>query len=99
GQAKLVYLRSGVDWAKYTKIWVKPVELWKSDEPDSPMNKISPEDQQKLIDLFNTAMVTTLSSNYTIVDHGGPDVLVIHSAITDARKSKPVIGVVSAIYL
>ena len=99
GQARLVYIRSGVDWNKYTKIWVKPVELWKSDEPDSPMNKVSPENQQKLIDLFNTAMVNTLSSNYTIVDQGGPDVLVIHAAITDAKKSKPVIGVVSAIYL
>jgi hypothetical protein len=34
-----------------------------------------------------------------MVDHGGPDVLVIHAAITDAKKSKPVIGLVSSIYI
>jgi hypothetical protein len=63
------------------------------------MGKISVENQQHLIDLLNTALNTALSTNYTMVDHGGPDVLVIHGAITDAKKSKPVIGVISAIYL
>jgi hypothetical protein len=99
GQARLVYFAPNVDWAKYTKIWIKPVELWKSDDPDSPMGKISPENQQKLIDLLNTALDTVLRTNYTMVDHGGPDVLVIHAAITDAKKSKPVIGLVSSIYI
>lgn len=99
GQARLVYWAPDVNWAKYTKIWIKPVELWKSDDSDSPMGKISPENQQKLIDLFNTAMYNVLSTNYAIVDHGGPDVLIIHAAITDAKKSKPVIGVISSIYI
>jgi hypothetical protein len=99
GQARLVYWAPDVNWAKYTKIWIKPVELWKSDDPDSTMGKISPENQQKLIDLFHTAMFNVLSTNYTILDHGGPDVLIIHTAITDAKKSKPVIGVISSIYV
>ena len=34
-----------------------------------------------------------------MVDQGGPDVIVIHGAITDAKKAKPVAGTVSAIYL
>jgi hypothetical protein len=99
GQAKLVYWAPDVNWAKYTKIWIKPVELWKSDDPDSPMGKISPENQQKLINLLHTALNTALCTNYTMVEQGGPDVLVIRAAITDAKKSKPVIGVVSSIYL
>jgi hypothetical protein len=99
GQARLVYFAPDVNWAKYTKIWIKPVELWKSDDPESPMGKISPENQQKLIDLLNTALYNTLSTNYTMVNQGGPDVLVIHAAITDAKKSKPVIGAISSIYL
>jgi hypothetical protein len=99
GQARLVYFAPDVNWAKYTKIWIKPVELWNSGDPDSPMGKISPENQQYLIDLFHTAMFDVLSTNYTIVDQGGPDVLIIHAAITDAKKSKPVIGVVSSIYI
>jgi hypothetical protein len=99
GYANLYYERANVNWAKYTKIWIKPIELWKSDDPESPMGKISPENQQKLIDLFHTALYNTLSTNYTMVDQGGPDVLIIHAAITDAKKSKPVIGAISSIYL
>ena len=81
------------------KIWIKPIELWKSDDPESPMNKVSPENRQKLIDLFHTALYNTLSTNYTMVEQGGPDVLIIHAAITDFTKSLPVIGGISAIYL
>jgi hypothetical protein len=99
GQARLIYWAPNVNWAKYTKIWIKPVELWKSDDPDSPMGKISPENQQTLIDLLNTSLNSALSTNYTMVNQGGSDVMVIHAALTDVKKSKPVVGAVSAIYL
>jgi len=99
GYANLFYKAPDANWTKYTKIWIRPIELWNSGDPDSPMSKISPENQQALIDLLNTALFDVLSTNYTIVDHGGPDVLIIHAAITDAKKSKPVIGAVSSIYL
>jgi hypothetical protein len=99
GQANLVYMNPSANWAKYTKIWIKPVELWKSDDPESRLGKMSPENRQELIDLFHTAMNNTLSTNYTMVNQGGPDVLIIHAAITDARKGMPVAGTISAIYL
>jgi hypothetical protein len=101
GRANLYYEAPNVNWAKYNKIWLKPIELWNSGDPDSPMGKISSENQQSLIDLLHTALYDVLSTNanYTLVDHGGPDVLVIHAAITDAKKSKPVAGAISAIYL
>ncbi len=98
-RANLYYMKPDVNWNQYTKIWIKPIELWDSGDPDSPMGKISPESRQTLIDLLNTALNTALSKNFTMVDHGGPDVLVVHAAITDAKKSKPVIGAVSSIYL
>lgn len=99
GQARLVYFAPAVNWNKYTKIWIKPVELWNSADPDSPMGKISLENQQHLIDLLHTALTTALCTNFTLVDSSGPDTLVIHAAITDAKKSKPVIGVISSVYL
>jgi len=99
GQANLVYFRHKVNWTKYAKIWIKPIELWMSDNPKSPMNKVSPENRQKLIDLFHTALFNTLSNNYTIVEKDGPDVLIIHAAIADFMRSKPVIGGISAIYV
>ncbi len=99
GRANLYYMKPGTDWTKYTKIWIKPVELWKSDDPESRLGKMSDENRQKLIDLYHTAMYNTLSTNYTVVEQSGPDVLIIHAAITDARKGKPVAGTISAIYL
>lgn len=99
GQANLVYFRPEVNWHKYIKIWIKPVELWLSDDQKSPMNKVSPRNQQKLIDLFHTTLYHTLSTNYAMVEQSGPDVLIIHTAITDFKKSRPVVGGVSAIYI
>ena len=98
-RANLYYEAPNVNWAKYTKIWIKPIELWNSGDPDSPMGKLSSDDQQKLIDLLNTSLVNALSTNFTMVDQGGPDVLIIHGAITEAKKSKPVAGLVSSVYL
>jgi hypothetical protein len=63
------------------------------------MAGIPPADQQKLIDLAHTALYNALSTNYIIVNHGGPDVLIVRMAITDARKSRPVAGFVSSVYL
>jgi hypothetical protein len=96
-RANLYYQAPNVDWAKYTKIWIKPIEVWNSGDPDSPLGDA--DNRQTLIDLFNTSLYNALSANYTMVNSGGPDVLVIHAAITDAKKSKPVIGLVSSVYL
>src|ERR1700759_1836854 len=48
-EANYVYIDKSVQWAKYPKVYIKPVELWKSDESDSALNKMSPEDQQLLV--------------------------------------------------
>jgi hypothetical protein len=97
-EANYLYIDQSADWAKYTKIYIKPVELWKSNDPDSSLGKLSKEDQQKLVSFFQTAMVTALQTNFTLVDQAGPDVLVVHGAITDAGKSWPVLDLITTVY-
>lgn len=97
GEANYLYIDQSADWKKYTKVYIKPVELWKSDEPDSALGKLSPENQQLLVNYFHTALANSLEKNFTIVDQAGPDVLVIHGAVTEARKSKPVMNLVSSV--
>jgi hypothetical protein len=97
-RAAYYYIKPGVDWSKYNKVMIRSVELWRSDDPDSPLGKLSPENQQMLVNFFHTAIYDQLSIRYTIVDAPGPDVLVIHAAITEARKSKPVINLISSVY-
>ena len=99
GQAALVYINPAVTWNKYTKVKINPVQLWKSDDPESELSKLSAENQQRLIDLLNTALVDALKNDYEIVNQAGPGVLVIRGAVTDARPSKPVIGLISSVYL
>jgi hypothetical protein len=98
GQANYVYFDHAADWSKYTKIYIKPIELWKSNDPDSPFGKMSPEDQQKLVSFFNTALANALEKNFQIVDQPGPDTLVVHGALTEAKKSWPVLNLVSTVY-
>jgi hypothetical protein len=98
-RANRFYLKPDVNWMRYTKIWIQPIEVWKSADPGSPMNKISHEDQQRLVNLFDTALVTALSTRYVMTDRPGPDVLIIHAAITDAKPSKPVAGFITSVYL
>lgn len=97
-EANYVYFDKSADWAKYTKIYIKNIDLWKSEDKDSPLGKMSPEDQQKLVNFFHTALVESLGKDFQIVDQAGPDTLVIHGAITEAGKSWPVLNLVSTVY-
>ena len=98
-QAALVYINPAANWSKYTKIWIKPIDLWKSDDPDSAIGKFDEEDQKLLVSMFHQALVDELQKDYQLVEQGGPDVLVIRAALTDAKKSKPVLNFVSSVYL
>jgi hypothetical protein len=97
-EANYVYFDKSVDWSKYDKVCIKPIELWKSDDADSALGSLSKDDQQMLVNFVHTELVTVLATNFTIVDQPGADVLVIHAAVTDAKKSHVVIDLVSSVY-
>ena len=96
-QAMLRYFAPGVDWKKYTKVYIMPVELWKSDDKDSPLGKLSKENQDLLTSLFYTEINNELQKSFTIVTAPGPDTLVVHAAITEAEKSAPVRNLATSI--
>ena len=97
-EANYVYIDKSADWAKYTKVYIKPIELWKSDETNSPLGKLSKDDQQMLVNFFHTALANALEKDFQIVDSAGPDVLVVHAAITEAGKSHVVLDLISTVY-
>jgi hypothetical protein len=96
-EVNYLYIDQNADWKKYTKIYIKPIELWKSDEPDSPFGKMSTENQQLLVNYFHTALVDQLEKDFQIVDQPGPDTLVVLAAVTEARKSRPVSNLISSV--
>ena len=48
--------------------------------------------------LYQTALAQTIHKDFEIVREPGPDTVVIHAAITEARQSKPVLNLVSSVY-
>lgn len=96
-QAKLVYLNPSANWTKYTKMYIEPVQLWKSDDKDSKLGKLSPADQQMLASFLYTELNNELQKSYTIVDKPGPDTIVLRSAVTEAHKSAPVRNLLTTI--
>jgi hypothetical protein len=99
GIANYIYINTNANWSKYTKIWIKPLELWQAEDPESPIGKLSDEAKQNLLDTFYASFYEALTNNFEIVTNGGPDVLIVHAAMTDGRKSKPVINFVTSVYL
>ena len=73
GEANYIYINEAAPWKTYTKVYIQGIQLWKSDEPDSALGKMSPEDQQLLVNYFHTALADQLEKNFQIVDHAGPD--------------------------
>ena len=96
-EAKMLYINPDVNGAIFTRVYIEPVELWKSDEPDSKLGKLDKADQQLLINIFHTALSNALSKDYTIVDQAGPDTLMLHGALTEAKKCRPVSNLVSSV--
>jgi len=95
-EAALVFIDSSVDFSQYSKVHIVPVALWEADD-DSSIAKLSPEDQQLLVDYLYSSLEEKLSSDYQLVDQPGDGVLVVRTAITEARKSNPVINVASKV--
>ena len=97
GELDYVYIDPTVDWSKYTKLCVMNIDLWKNDIKDSPLDGLSPESQQLLVNFFHTAIVQAAKKDFEIVDKPGPGVLVAHVAITEAGKCRPVLDLVSSV--
>jgi hypothetical protein len=92
GQASMVYVNPNAQWKQYNKIMLEPVEFW--DDPDS---KVSPTDQHMLTAYFYNKLKETLQKNYTIVDQGGPGVLVLQVALINASTAVPGLRSVSVV--
>ena len=81
GQAKMVYMKEGVDFAKYNKIMMDEVVFYFS--PHAKNKEIDPEQMKELADMFHKDVFEALGTEYPLVDQPGPDVMRLRVAITD----------------
>jgi Protein of unknown function (DUF3313) len=92
GQAALVYIDPNVQWSQYDKVMLEPVEFW-----DGENSSISPADQHMLTSYFYNQLKTDLQKNFTLVDQGGPGVMVLQVALINAKAATPVMRSVSLV--
>jgi len=92
GQAAMVYINPSVQWIQYNKILLEPAEFW-----DSPDTSISPTDQHMLTAYFYNQLKEDLQKNFTLVDQGGPGVLVLQVALINASAATPGLRSVSVV--
>ncbi len=92
GQAAMVYINPSAQWSQYNKILIEPVQFW-----DSGDSSVSPSDQQMLTGYFHNKLKENLEKNFTLVDQGGPGVLVLQVALTNASAATPGLRSVSVV--
>jgi hypothetical protein len=92
GQAAMVYINPNAQWSQYNKIMLEPVEFW-----DSADSTVSPSDQHTLTAYAYNKLKEDLQKNFTLVDQGGPGVLVLQVALVNANAATPGLRSVSVV--
>jgi len=89
-----LYTNPDAAWASYHKVLIPPVTIWRSGE--NSLDQVEEEELAKVATLLDRAVRERLSSSYEIVDEGGPGVLRLSLAITEAVAADQQISIVTA---
>jgi len=93
GQALLVYIDPAADFSRYNEVVVEPVTIWTGEGSD--LADVPRQELQRLANHLETSMREQLALDFEVVEEPGPETLRIRAAITEARKSKVVLDVIS----
>src|SRR4051794_30200468 len=92
GGAALVWINPNVQWTRYSKVLLKPVQFWVADD-----SRFSPTDQQALTAYFYDALKTEIQKSFSLIDRPGPGVITLEVALMDAPRAIPGLRSASAI--
>jgi len=82
------WVKSGVDWKQYTKIYLAPVEVWINPGADYP--GIQPALYKQITDEFRGVVAKEFrAGGYEVVDRPDRGVLVIRFALTGVNPERP----------
>lgn len=82
------WVKPGVNWRPYTKIFIPPVEVWIN--PASAYPVVQPDLYKQMTDTFRTLTADEFrAGGYEIVDQPGPYVLVLRYALTGVTPERP----------
>ncbi len=93
GEAQRLYIKSNVKWARYDKILLDPVTLWRG--YDSRFRGISHSDAQHLADYFYNLTYARLAQDYKMVRKPASQTLRVSIAITKIDEANVALDVIS----
>jgi hypothetical protein len=82
------WVRPGVNWRQFTKLYIEPVEVWIN--PHGAYPGIEPGLYKRMVDEFRAQVVQEFrAGGYEVVDRPGPGVLKLHFALTGVTPERP----------
>src|SRR5262249_54730229 len=94
GDVALVYRNPKADWARYDKVLLEPVTLWRSGR--NSLAPVPEDDLLRLVSYLESALRQRLGAGFPLTDQPGPGVMRIRLGITEARASDPIVDVLRA---
>jgi hypothetical protein len=95
GDAKLIWIKLGVNFTKYKKVMVDYVIFALAE--DSEYKGIDASELKKIADAASLALVDALKKEFPVVAEPGPDVMRVRVAIVDLKQSSPVLSGVTTV--
>ncbi|MDI9570205.1 MAG: DUF3313 domain-containing protein [Pseudomonadota bacterium] len=95
GGARLRWIKTGVDPAKYQQFMVDSVIFFLADNAD--YKGIDPQEMNELCDAFNKEIAAALKDKYPMVAEPGPGVARLSIAITNIHPSKPGVSAITSV--
>ncbi|MEE8143615.1 MAG: DUF3313 domain-containing protein, partial [Planctomycetota bacterium] len=95
GQPLWVYRNPKANFARYDKVLLDPVTLWKAE--NSSLEDTPEEELQRLASLLYTMLQEKLANDYTLVKRPGSGVLRIRVALTEAERSGVGMDIISTV--
>ena len=92
-QALLVYINPQAHFARYDKVVLYPVTIWRG--ADSALDRIPPDELQRLVDQLEHVLRQNLQADYSLVDRPEPGAMLVRAALTEADDSEIVLDTVS----
>ena len=89
----LIYKKPGVDYKKYTKFMIEPVEIYQG--KDAQFKKVSESDKQMMAEFIRSEFTRALKQGYEIVDQPGPGVLRMKFTLAGVQLTQTALAAVT----
>jgi len=75
------YVREGVDFSLYRRLYPQPLEIYYNEGAGAP----TPENLERMRAIFRRVFLAELDGQYEITDKPAPDALGVHASLVDLR--------------